>query len=51
MIVGMEEIRVTCDTLRVTFSLCCYMTLSIRKKIRFRVDIYGHVFSRKIIPH
>ncbi len=35
----MEEIRVTCDTLRVTFSFCCFMKLSIREKIRLHVDI------------
>ncbi len=35
----MEEIRVTYDTLRVTFSFCCYMTLSILEEIRFHVDI------------
>ncbi len=35
----MEEIRETCDTLRATFSFCYYITLSIREKIRFHVDI------------
>jgi hypothetical protein len=31
-IVGMEEIRVT-------FSFCCYITLSIRGKIPFHTDV------------